>query len=246
MTVATFQKRLVGLNGQRIVWSHKDILRIAAYFGVDASKATLPEPPAPARRAPDEHSMKDASSDGITAHFIASDGSVDRMGDTIDPNGWRLSAFKKNPVILYGHDSGSLPVGRATSVGVQSGKLMVGVKFASTGIGRSIAGLVHKGFLNAVSVGFAPISYDFAKTPGRAGGIDFKSQELLEVSIVPIPANANALLVGIAEGNKGFNAIKLKEQSRRERELELLKLRAKPLTAREARELEVARMRSWR
>jgi HK97 family phage prohead protease len=154
-----------------------------------------------------------------------------------------LASFKKNPVILFAHDSTSFPVGRASSIGVVNDKLMVGVKFASTGLGKAVAGLVHKGFLNALSVGFAPIDYEFAKAASRKGGIDFTSTELLEVSIVPVPANANALLTGMSDG-KTMTSVRAK--AKRLRDLELIKLRTAPMTKREAREVELARMRAKR
>ena len=55
--------------------------------------------------------------------------------------------------------------------------------------------LIVGGFVNAVSVGFLPIEYSFVENdPDRGWGIDFKRQELLEISVVPVPANQNALL----------------------------------------------------
>jgi Caudovirus prohead serine protease len=76
------------------------------------------------------------------------------------------------------------------------------VKFAGTTFARAVAAQIAGGFLHATSVGFRPLDFDFAKSASRKGGIDFKKQELLEVSIVPIPANSSCLLTGItgAEG----------------------------------------------
>src|SRR5262252_5435711 len=36
--------------------------------------------------------------------FVLSDDSIDRMGDTIDPLGWELESFKKNPIALFNHN----------------------------------------------------------------------------------------------------------------------------------------------
>jgi HK97 family phage prohead protease len=238
--IAAFQKRIAGIHHQRIAWSARDFERIAAYYGVDPRSASLPA--APAQHRAHELVSISKSADGITAHFIASDASVDRMGDTIAVNGWHLAAFKKNPVILWVHDSGSLPVGKAVSVGVQGDKLMIGVRFASTGLGKTVAGMVSAGYLKAVSVGFAPIEYEFAKGGGRAGGIDFKQQELLEVSIVPVPANAAALLTGIT-GSDGKALPKPKAKAARLRDLEIIKLRLPPETAKQRRSREVAALR---
>jgi hypothetical protein len=65
--------------------------------------------------------------------------------------GWvaRLYGYVSN--IHYPSDVAGVGAGAALVVG---GKLMVGVKFASTGLGKAVAGLIHKGFLNAVSVGW--------------------------------------------------------------------------------------------
>ena len=37
--------------------------------------------------------------------FVISDGSLDRHGTRINPKGWDLTNFKKNPIALFGHDS---------------------------------------------------------------------------------------------------------------------------------------------
>ena len=50
--------------------------------------------------------------------FVMSDGSVDRMGDIIDLDGWRLDNFRKNPVALFGHNA-SFPIGKWHDVGVR-------------------------------------------------------------------------------------------------------------------------------
>jgi HK97 family phage prohead protease len=154
------------------------------------------------------------------------------------------SAFRKNPVILFAHDSTSLPVGRAVDVHLESNKLVASVRFAQTSMGRTVAGLVRGGYLNATSVGFAPLEYAFSKDPNRKGGIDFAATELLEISVVPVPANANALLTGISEG--AGKAALGDAKRKRERDLEVIRLRLPPLSAREQRVADVARMKAGR
>ena len=60
--------------------------------------------------------------------------------------------------------------------------------------------MVKGGFVNSVSVGFQPIEWTLAKDKARPGGIDFKKQKLLEISVVPIPANENAIALARAAG----------------------------------------------
>ena len=135
--------------------------------------------------------------------FCFSDGSVDRVGDTIDPKGWRLTTFNANPVALWAHDSSAPPIGRASQVMVEDSRLMGTIEFATPDIyefADTIYKLTKAGFLNAVSVGFIPLEYSFSDEDGREWGLDFEVQELLEISVCPVPANANALVEARAKG----------------------------------------------
>jgi len=130
--------------------------------------------------------------------FVASSDNVDRMGDVINQSGWKLDAYEKNPVILFNHDSRALPIGRG-SVDVIDGKLMIDVTFDEKDeFAQKVKSKVDGGFLNAVSVGFNPIkAYDRNSLPIESKyygerGTYFESAELLEVSIVTIPANGEA------------------------------------------------------
>lgn len=128
--------------------------------------------------------------------FVFSDGSVDRAGDSIDPEGWQIDAFMKNPVALWAHDSFSPPIGRASNVGPSGGKLMGDIEFMMPDISAfadSIFRMVKAGFVKAVSVGFIPLEWTFVNDSKRPFGIDFKKQELLEISVCPVPCNPNAL-----------------------------------------------------
>lgn len=135
--------------------------------------------------------------------FCFSDGSVDRAGDTIDPKGWDLDPFGANPVALWAHCSWDLPIGRAANVAVEGKRLMGDIEFAAPEtyeFADTVYRLLQGGFLNAVSVGFIPLEYAFVNDKDRPWGIDFKRQELLEISVCPVPCNANALTEARAAG----------------------------------------------
>lgn len=146
-----------------------------------------------------------ASSEDRTLSFVFSDDSVDRYGDTIDARGWQLDDFKNNPVALFGHDATKPEsvVGRAKNVRVQGNKLLGDIEFADVDVNQT-ADVVYKmtkaGFLKTVSVGFQPVEWVSSKDKSRPGGVDFKKQTLLEISIVPLPANPNALIQAKAAG----------------------------------------------
>ena len=138
----------------------------------------------------------------LEIEMIGSTGSVDRDGEAIDPNGWDLKAFKKNPVILAQHNYQKPPIAKAKSVKLVDGKLMFRIEFSEEGINPEAdiyRKLYKTGFMNASSVGFQPKEWedgDGKKTPYRT----FKKQELLELSLVSVPANSDALVTAKSKG----------------------------------------------
>src|SRR5207249_8757433 len=126
---------------------------------------------------------------------IVSTGSLDREGDTIDPRGWDLTAYKANPVILWSHDATQPPIAPTLEIAVRrDGALRTVDEFVPRGL-HPLADVVHdlvrSGFINAKSVGFRPVQF----APNERGGFDFYKQELLEPSYVGIPANPEAIVV---------------------------------------------------
>jgi len=131
--------------------------------------------------------------------FIASTDSVDRYGDVINQNGWNVEAYERNPVVLLNHNANSLPIGKG-SVSVKDGQLVIDVEFDKDDeLAQRVERKARNGFLNAVSVGFNPMeAVERSKLPKdhpaytERGGNFFNKSELLEVSIVTIPANSEA------------------------------------------------------
>jgi len=131
-------------------------------------------------------------SDDLT--FVLSDATVDRYGDVIEAEGWDLRWFKRNPIALFGH-SGDFPIGTWEDVRVEGGKLLGKLKLAAEGTSPRIdelRRLVEQKVLKAVSVGFKPVE---SEPLGQRGGVRYKKQELLETSLVSVPANPAALAV---------------------------------------------------
>ena len=123
---------------------------------------------------------------------MLSDGTVDRYGDTIEAKGWELDWFRKNPIALFGHNH-DFPIGRWEDVRVEGDRLVAKLKLAAEGTSAridEIRRLIEQGILKAVSVGFKAVE---SEPMGR--GIRFIRQELLECSVVGVPANPAALAV---------------------------------------------------
>lgn len=118
----------------------------------------------------------------------------DRQNDTVAALGWKLANYRKNPVVLYGHDYRGLPIARDEGITTDELGLIGHPRFTPPELnpfGAMVHGLLLGGFLNAASVGFAPLKWTFNE---ETHGIDFLEQELLEYSIVPVPANAECLV----------------------------------------------------
>src|SRR5580765_3203523 len=130
--------------------------------------------------------------------FVMSDGSVDRMGDVIEPDGWRLDNFHKNPIALFSHDP-LLPIGKWHDVGVRDGQLTGRLELmpAETYLQRQLQTAVTAGVLRAVSVGFHSDKFE---PLGKSGGLRFTEAELVECSLVSVPANPNALAIAKSLG----------------------------------------------
>ena len=131
-----------------------------------------------------------------TLEAIFSTQDVDRHGDIVLQDGWDISMFKKNPVILNSHNYGDAAevIGKASGVKVEAKKLQGKITFAvnENPKAKVIFDLYAGGFLNAFSVGFIPTAFKTNKD-GSTDWYTIESAELLEVSAVSVPANARAL-----------------------------------------------------
>jgi Escherichia/Staphylococcus phage prohead protease len=136
-----------------------------------------------------------------TIRFVASDETVDRYGDIIRASGWQLTNYTKNGPLLFAHDSRSPPIGTAKAW-VEGTRLLADATFLEEGVSEfadEIWRITDAGALKAVSVGFLPFEWNLIRgEPDDSGyapvtGYEFTSQELLELSVVPVPANPQAL-----------------------------------------------------
>jgi len=135
------------------------------------------------------------SDQGPNLEFVLSDATMDSYGDIVDPNGWELARFRKNPIALFGH-SASNPIGTWENVRVEAGKLKGRLIFAKEGTSARIdelRRLVEQKILRAVSVGFKPLDAEPMDPKQPWGPQKYKRQELLETSLVSVPANPAAL-----------------------------------------------------
>ena len=147
--------------------------------------------------------------------FVLSTDDVDRHGDVVSSDGWRLEAYLRNPVLLWAHDYRHPAIGRAVSVWTEPHRLLATMEFAPSGFAQEVATLYVTGFQWGVSVGFRPIRWE-ERRDARTGaflGLRYLEQELLEVSAVPVPANRQALR---RESSAPFPSLNTREGGRKD------------------------------
>lgn len=166
--------------------------------------------------------------------FIASDETPDSYGDIVRAEGWDLRRYKRNPIILFNHSS-NVPVGYSPKTVVDGKTLKCIAKLADEGTSDfidTLYKLMKQRIVRAMSVGFrATKDVNIMRDKdGNFLGLEFNGQELLENSIVSVPANPNALSLAKSWGAKDATLLRMVEQdafvqaAHRQREIDLLKL----------------------
>jgi len=155
-----------------------------------------------------------AEQTGAVIDFRSSDETLDRYSEFITVAGWKLENYRRNPVVQNAHSYSSLSdtIGKSLITEIRSDAqrstldaptpyLYQRVLFAveENPMAKVAYGLYKGGFLNAVSVGFIPLSWENG-TKEEGYRRKYLEQELVEVSAVSIPANPNALTLAIKAG----------------------------------------------
>lgn len=172
--------------------------------------------PLPMHRMATPWEIKGVSETERTVEAIISSESVDRMGDVIRQAGWQLKHYMKNPVVQWAHDYSQPPIGTAESMEVidpqrdqkkvskKIGAYLKAVtRFAETDFAEEVFQLFLQDVLRAFSVGFIPKEWDqIFEGEGddkHITGLEFTKQELIEYSVVPVPANQDALALAVSK-----------------------------------------------
>jgi HK97 family phage prohead protease len=140
--------------------------------------------------------VKALDGDAREIRGMATSPTTDRMGDVVEPLGVKFT----NPlVLLHQHDHRS-PIGHVTFDKPTKNGITFTAKLAHVtepGALKDRIDLawqeVKAGLVRAVSIGFRAMEYAFIE----GGGIRFLETEVYELSLVTIPANADATITGV-------------------------------------------------
>jgi phage head maturation protease len=139
--------------------------------------------------------VRRAARDGVHEVTITTNGTK-RDGNQIVASGGKFENYLRNPVVLFGH--WGIPVARTLSLSVEADAVVATFEFPAVGVSEradEVRRLWEAGFLNAASVGILPEKWENLETdkdswfPPRK----FTEWELVEWSIVPVPADGAAL-----------------------------------------------------
>lgn len=133
--------------------------------------------------------------------FVISTETPDTYGTVFRADGWDLSRYENNPIVLYGHRSWDGNPDSIIGIGevFREGTNLIGkVTFESEDINplaEKVFRKVQAGTLRMASIGANPTSGHWGTTEANEDPeiLYFDRQELLEFSIVPIGSNPDAL-----------------------------------------------------
>lgn len=156
-----------------------------------------------AKYAKSPSSWKD---DARSARFVMSTEAPDRDMDIVIQAGIDLTEFNKNPQALLFHNSRCFPVGNWENVKTVSGGQkrtegdLVFLPLGADPDADRAANHVKHGTLRTVSIGFIPklVQRREESPNGAWPGYEILECELVECSLVPIPANPNAIVKSAA------------------------------------------------
>ena len=153
------------------------------------------------------------SAKGDEPEITISTSSLDREGDRVIPEGGDVSNFLKNPVLSWAHSRDAIPVGTIThlELGPQSRIRWRWLK--NDPFADRVRNAFEQDIIRASSIEFLP--KPDGKRANADGGFDYTAWELLGVSLVPLPANAEAvrafkslgLLVDVPAYRKWFDGL---------------------------------------
>ncbi len=132
--------------------------------------------------------------------IVLSTGGVNRYGYRVLTNGINLEAFKKNPVMFFGHCTNGFPIGVWEDIKVEGDVLSAVPKFSEVTEDSKLAKMLYeKGILQASSIGFSVTSSSDDPALAIAGQRyeTITACELLEVSLVGVPANPDSTVVSL-------------------------------------------------
>lgn len=156
---------------------------------------------------------------------------LDRDDEILLPDGAVLDDFRASPSVLFGHDYGSLPIGRDAWIKVTRKGILAKTIYAQHQFAEDVFQCVKGGFLNSNSVGFIPVSkvtpddklfgplvdmlekdYGVPREEAQRARNIYTKWILLEHSDVPIASNSQSLNLAVSKNELVIQSPSLKAE----------------------------------
>lgn len=150
--------------------------------------------------------IDDVSIDGVDVQksldygeveVIVSNSGLDRYGERILVEGIDLSQIRRNPVVLWAHDYQGLPIGQITKIWKDKEKNLkarIKLDYEIYDFANTVYQLILKGTIRAVSIGGLVLEFGVDEEDREDWNIVAKL-EMVELSVVPVGAHPDALVV---------------------------------------------------
>lgn len=151
-------------------------------------------------------------------------GNKDRDGDIIEKGAFinfKDTSSASLP-LLYNHDPNKV-IGKICLTDKEDGVEAVAEFCEDLELARDVYKLVKFGAVASMSIGFIPLEAELMNANDVFGGVVIKSAELLETSIVPIPANPEAKITSVKSLSSGAVQLTLGETNEQGDNLEKYK-----------------------
>ncbi len=167
-------------NPQEIAWERDRLLEALEAFRQGIADAPI------LRKRTETEPLPADTGQMKPMNFVISTDEVDRHGDVIMAEGWRLESYRRNPVFLWAHDYARPVIGRAVKTWTEPHLLLARMEFAPTRFAQEVPMLYRSGYQRGVSVGFKPLQYEERRheKTGAFLGIRFLEQELCRPSAI--------------------------------------------------------------
>ncbi len=141
-----------------------------------------------------EFEVKADDEDGVFYGYASTFGNLDNVDDIVEEGAFSKSLKKREPKVLWQHDR-TKPIGKLMEAREDAKGLFVKVKLATnTSLGKDAYELLKAGIITSMSIGYRVEKYEMDEAKGCRR---IKECELFEFSLVTIPANDEALVMGV-------------------------------------------------
>lgn len=136
---------------------------------------------------------------------IATTPSTDRDDDILEPMGAKFTL----PIPLLSHHNHSQPIGEVIQAEVTAGGILITAKIAKIDEEGKLKERIDEawqsiksGLIKGLSVGFKIKEYNYLES---SWGLHIKEWEFYELSVVTVPANADAVITSVKQIKEAFN-----------------------------------------